>query len=169
MSEEDVAYRVILDAEFSKLDKKVYADLGELQKQRGKDFVKMNNTVHSLFDTTAGNENYSTQYATICRSFSAEGNPLRSAILAFGSVSTDVAPGNLAKCNALTNRKLSAYRAMGALFVMQNLSKTYENNRTGYIQLVRNEYVQFFRKWDSYISGLGRIKDKWNVKVKHPL
>lgn len=58
---------------------------------------------------------------------------------------------------------------MGKLIAMRNVSKTYENDRHEYMITLREEYLQFFRKWDSYIAGLGRIKDKWNVKVKNPL
>ena len=84
-------------------------------------------------------------------------------------MSNDAIQENSKKCRALTEKKLQAFKNMGKLIAMRNVSKTHENDRKEYIITLREEYVQFFRKWDSYIAGLGRIKDKWNVKVKNPL
>lgn len=83
MNEEDVAYRVILDMEFSDIDKKVYDDLKNFQKERGKDFTKMSDEVKNMFDTTAATPKYPEMYAQICRSFGDEKNPVNAGVKTF--------------------------------------------------------------------------------------
>lgn len=70
MAEQDVAYRVILDLEFKKIDKEAEAKLKEMQARTGKDFVKMDTDISNWFDSTSADAEFPTKYSATCEDLS---------------------------------------------------------------------------------------------------
>lgn len=66
LGEQDVAYRVILDIEFRKIDKEAEAKLKEMQARTGKDFVQMDTDIANWFDSTSEDAIFHKKYSETC-------------------------------------------------------------------------------------------------------
>ena len=80
---QDIAYQVVLDLEFQKIDKEVKASLKAFQELKGKDVLKMNEQIKDWFDLTGTKPGYLARYLVVCNDLSKDGNPLRETIKAF--------------------------------------------------------------------------------------
>lgn len=167
MPEGKVAYQVILDMKFGEIDKEIKAYLKSLQKNTTKDISQvMKNTKLIIEDTSEGS--YASRYQNICEKTSSNG--IISAMVAtFKGISTDTVVEYEKDCKALVAAKMVVYKNMAKIISMQSVMKSYQKDKNTYMSSLRQEYVKFFEKWDSYIAGLGRIKAKWNSKVKNPM
>jgi hypothetical protein len=172
LADQDVAYQVILDLEFQKIDKDADGRLRQMQARTGKDFVEMDREVTNWFDTTSEKSEFYERYSKVCSDLSDSKNVLRQTVEAFGSgesVSTDSQTvqfsGNSAWCDSLVVGKLSAYKGAARIFVQNNVVKSYKEDKRDFVGRLKKEYENFLMKWMVYLGELSRIKDKWINKT----
>ncbi len=172
MGDQDVAYQVVLDSEFRKIDRDAERRLKDMQSRMGKDFVDMDKDVSNWFDSTSKDSEFSDRYEKVCGDLSDPKNVLRQTVDAFaeeGGVTTDSQTvrfaANPAWCDALVKRKLAAYRHTARLFAEQNVYESYDRDKKDLVNRLKDEYRNFLMKWMIYIGETSRIKDKWNVKT----
>ncbi len=177
IGDQDVAYQVVLDLEFKKIDKDADSRLRSMQSQMGKDFVTMDHEIVNAFDTTSEKSEFPNRYGAICSDLNDPKSVLRQTVDAFdasklGSVTTDSATssfaGNRKWCDALTANKLAAYKSASRLFAEQNVVESYVRDKNEFTGALKKEYGNFLMKWMVYIGEISRIKSKWpNKTPKH--
>lgn len=172
MGDQDVAYQVVLDLEFRKIDRDAAKRLKDMQSRMGKDFVQMDTDTSNWFDTTSKDSEFSDRYGKICSDLSDSKSVLGQTVAAFadkGGVTTDSQTarfaGNPAWCDTLVKRKLAAYAETSRLFTEQNVLESYDRDKKDLVDRLKDEYRNFLMKWMIYIGEGARIKDKWPNKT----
>lgn len=168
---QDIAYQVILDLEFRKIDKEVKQALVEFQKDKSKNVIAMNEKIKNWFDLTSKNPVFLKRYLKVCSDISTPGNPLSEAVQAFtGGVRTD---GDTAKfvqgsnmCSAFVQSKVDAFRDISLLIATGNVVQSYSDDKEVFTGKLKEQYERFLNEWMIYIGELARIKDKWPSKTK---
>ena len=125
------------------------------------------------FDETGPNpeKSFTAKYRGICEDLQKEGNPLAEVVKSYeGGVTTDGAAqeflfGN-ASCNALVDQKMKAYRDIGYLVGVKNMSQTAVEDKAEFVGVINEQYEKFLLQWTTYIAELARIKSKWNIKTR---
>lgn len=69
-------------------------------------------------------------------------------------------------CNALVDQKSSAYRDIGYLVGVKNMSDTAVEDKEEFVDKLNENYEKFLFQWTTYIGELARIKSKWNIKTR---
>jgi hypothetical protein len=167
--DQGVAYQVILDEEFRKIDKDAASRLRDMQSRSGKDFVAMDRDISDWFDATSEKSEFRDRYMKVCNDFADPKSYLRQMVDSFGSmdktVSTDSQEQYFAKCQTLTKTKLAAYKNAARLFAEAAVVKSYKEDKSDFVGKLKKEYQNFLMKWMIYIGEMARIKDKWPNKT----
>lgn len=120
-SEHDVAYQVVLDLAFQKIDKDLKKALQDYQGTETRKSTDVNNQLVTWFDETApGAENsFTTKYRDICHNLESDDNPVGAVVKSYsGSDISGQTPEFLYgpnSCSALVDTKIAAYRQIGYL------------------------------------------------------
>ncbi len=162
---QQIAFQVILDLEFQKIDKEVEADLKGMQSKSTKDIGIVDTFIKSLFDETGTPEGkYPSRYKQIC-----DQTVHDEAIKHFGKITTDTDTKNYfagqSACNILVDKKMSAYRNASWLLGESAVLNSYKKDKHTYITKLKDLYEKFLNKWTIYIGQIGRIKSKWPSKT----
>lgn len=162
----------MLDLEFRKIDKEAEGKLKDMQQRTGKEFVKMDEDIVNWFDVTSKDATFDGKYSKVCADLSDPKSVLGQSVASLGTVSTDGKTskfaGNRANCDALTGKKLAAYKSAARIFAQQNVVDSYKSDKHEFGGKLKKEYQNFLMKWTTYIGELSRIKDKWNEKTPNP-
>jgi hypothetical protein len=169
----DVAYQVVLDLEFRKIDQEIQKELLAFQWDKVKKSTDVSAKLVDWFDMTGPNfeKSYTAKYQKICQDIQSEGNPINAVLRVYsGGVTTD---GQTAEflydnnaCMALVAKKVAAYRDIGYLIGLKNINQTFIEDKEKFIDVINEEYQNFLMQWTIYIGELSRIKSKWNIKTK---
>ncbi len=170
LSDQSVAYQVILDGEMRKIDKKIRMALEKFQDQKTKDVVDMQKTIGNWFDRTGEKESFAHQYDAVCNNLTTTSNPFHILMETFSSANTDNDTSNFLdgqnRCTKLTNKKLDAYRDIAKLIALDNTVKNYENDKDEFTLKTKEEYARFLEQWKVYIGHLARLKQKFPSKTR---
>lgn len=166
LTPQQIAYQVILDLEFKKIDKEVERGLADLQSSPTKDIGKVGDTISKWFDATTGTYNYRKKYEAVCNK-----TVIDEAVKHFGSVVTDndtdgFVTGNI-RCQKLIDLKLRAYKDAAWLLARSAIVQSYALDKHDYLRKLKDQYEKFLTKCTVYLGQLTIIKDKWNVKTKN--
>lgn len=84
-NEFDVAYQVVLDLEFKKLDKEVKQAIKGFQGKKVRQSTDVNKQLVDWFDETGPNakESFTSKYRKVCEDLETEGNPVREVVKAY--------------------------------------------------------------------------------------
>lgn len=133
----------------------------------------MNKQLVEWFDETGPNakNSFTAEYKAICQDLQTEKNPLREVVKVYsGGVTTDGAASEFLfgsdSCNALVDRKMKAYRSIGYLVGVKNMSDTAIEDKQVFVDKLNESYENFLLQWTTYIGELSRINSKWNIKTK---
>ena len=164
-----IAYQVVLDLEFKKIDKDVEADIATLQSSSTKSIGEITQKITDWFDSTAKNSNYRTRYEQVCNDISSDTSVIGQTIKHFGSLTTDNGTPDFIEgqstCGDLVNKKIAAYRDTAWLVAEGSVVKSYQKDKHDYMTKLKDIYEKFLNKWTTLIGQLGRIKDKWPSKT----
>lgn len=171
-SQHDIAYQVVLDLAFRKLDKELTEELKAFQGQKVKQSTDVNTKLVDWFDETGVNadKSYTARYKQICKDLGNENNPVGAVVKAFTGVTTDGTTGEFLygenSCTQLVDQKKAAYRDIAYLIGIKNASDTIVEDKARFVDKLNDNYQNFLMQWTIYVGELSRIKSKWNIKTK---
>lgn len=166
MNVQDVAYQVILDLEFQKVDKDVKTRLTELSTPtyKGKNPVEIWDTISKWFDIVGTKDDFYARYTNVCNGLVVMKASLELPYLyTYWDIKNVIAWNN--DCTKLAFRKLLAYRDAAWLISERNIVQNYKSDKKVFLDTVKDKYTDLLMKFTIYLWQLARITDKWNVKT----
>ena len=162
LSDQWIAYMVVMSVRFKELDEAILKDMKILQQKRETEVLSWTTYI------TEKSALYREKYLNICTPLGGD----LSVIQAWKkdlwqSATIDAFPQTV--CNSLVPKKVEAWENMSYILASKGVAKGYQNAKDLHIDKVKGKYATLLEKWSSYQRILGNAVGKFTAYIKDPV